>query len=684
MKSRGLRLRITMGFIAVAIIVIVVGLLELREISSLTDSVAGIGRKELPGLRALSVITESVTAMAAAERALLNPGISKDEIEHQYGHIEKAQKEADKNIVLYQDYLEADRERAQWAKFKKHWGNWLTQNQKFVSLSRDLLAADILNPVKFRQNLERFTGYYYFLFGQVGNMLQTEVEFEGGEDSSQSDFGRWLKTYKTQNQRVSEILAKIVEPHQAFHQAVNDIKEAIRKGDIDLASFTYEDAMAPSSEEIFHYFDLLNKEAARAEELYDKMNQQVIQIEKEAQSQIESVLKNLMAAKVQEASRSAAEADRRGQRGRYIALGGIAAGIVFALLLGLLTSASITRVLNRIVFRLKDISEGEGDLTARLEAAGEDEIGELAKWFNVFVQNLQEVIRSVSESVHHLGEASNDLASISIRLADGSENMFRKSEQTAGGAGDVLTRMESIARDAGDLSSSVETMKEAIEQMKSSVSGIASDAGETADVANRATLIVRNAGQSIEGLQSSAGDIGKVVEVIVDIAEQTKLLALNATIEAARAGDAGKGFAVVAGEVRELAVQTEKYSGEIRDKTQNIQENTNQTVELLTQISTVIAEANALAQNIAASVDEQNNTTGDFARQMARTADTASGVSNETSHALSVQRDAAQAVHEVSRIAQEALEEANQVKSASQTLSRMAEELQSLVNRFKI
>jgi len=309
----------------------------------------------------------------------------------------------------------------------------------------------------------------------------------------------------------------------------------------------------------------------------------------------------------------------------------------------------------RLVALLKDIAEGEGDLTARLDASGGDEIGELAKWFNVFVEKIQYTVQTIGRHVNDVASSSEELTAVSHQLSS-------NSEETAAQANVVSAASEQVSKN-------VQTVAAGAEEMSASIKEIAKSANDAARVAKDAVEVTEKTNQTIAELGASSAEIGNVVKVITSIAEQTNLLALNATIEAARAGEAGKGFAVVANEVKELAKQTGQATEDISNKISAIQHDTQGAVAAIAQIGGVITQINDIANTIVSAVEEQSVTTNEMSRNVGE----AAKGTNEI----------VQNITGVAHAAQSTASGATETQAAAEELARLASELQSAVSQFK-
>ncbi|HWW85800.1 MAG TPA: methyl-accepting chemotaxis protein [Vicinamibacterales bacterium] len=319
------------------------------------------------------------------------------------------------------------------------------------------------------------------------------------------------------------------------------------------------------------------------------------------------------------------------------------------------TAKSIKRPLEEAVSVLRNIAEGEGDLTRRVNQTSGDEIGEMGKWFNTFIVKLEGLIGRVAKSTQVVAGSSANLLNVSHQMGVGADEASAQANVVAAAAEQVTRNLQTVAA--------------ATEQMTASIGEISKNATAAAAIAAKAVERAQVANVTMDHLGKSSAEIGEVVRVINSIAHQTRLLALNATIEAARAGAAGKGFAVVATEVKELADETAKATKQIGEKIEAIRNGTHQAVTVIGDIGGIIAQMHDISTTIASAVEEQTATTREIARNVS---EAALGESHVTENISSV----AQAATMTSG-------GAKTTQRAADELAGMAAELQKIVSLFK-
>ncbi|HHM02304.1 MAG TPA: HAMP domain-containing protein [Caldithrix abyssi] len=278
----------------------------------------------------------------------------------------------------------------------------------------------------------------------------------------------------------------------------------------------------------------------------------------------------------------------------------------------------------------------------------------LSRSFRRMIDKLQTMFAEIADHAQILNRTSEELNGVSSALS--------------GNAGQLNEMSNTVAAATEEMSANISSVSGNTAQMTSTVSEIADNADNARQVTGEAVENSNRISGMMDQLSHSAGEINKVIEVINDIAEQTKLLALNATIEAARAGEAGKGFAVVANEVKDLAQQTNTATGEIKQKIETMQRSTNQVVSEMQGITSVIKNVNERVAMIATAVEEQNASTQDIAQ-------------NINQAALASQQIASD-VTQTHQASSSVFDDSTRLNSHAEQLGRVGQALVDAINRF--
>ena len=318
----------------------------------------------------------------------------------------------------------------------------------------------------------------------------------------------------------------------------------------------------------------------------------------------------------------------------------------------------------------RDIAKGEGDLTKRVPAEGNDEIAHMGKYFNEFIEKLQQMIKKVAHVTDKVASASVELSATAEEISKGTDTLTSRASQTAAAVEEMNATVGQVAQNSGKAASlaqdTVKTAQEGGTVVSSTISGM-----------QQLSEAVSNSATIISDLGKSSDQIGEIVRTIEDIADQTNLLALNAAIEAARAGEQGRGFAVVADEVRKLAERTTKATKEIGDMIRQIQHDTRGAVDSMQQGT----------QKVTAGVDLVNKT-GEALSQIVRMVSESADMIRQIAVASEQQSVATQQIasdiENVAKVTKESSSGAHESAKASQDLSQLAVELQGIVGGFKL
>ncbi len=345
---------------------------------------------------------------------------------------------------------------------------------------------------------------------------------------------------------------------------------------------------------------------------------------------------------------------------------------------------AVIKPLKRMMAGLRDISEGEGDLTMRLEVVSEDEVGESARLFNKFMDKLLEMMKHIGENAEILSASSAKLSNISQQMSSDSHDTTHKSNTVAAAAEEMSYNMASVATSVKEASTNVNMAATATEEMLFTITEIAGNSEKGRNITNEAVSEAVSASDQVNELGKAARDIGMITETITKISGQTNLLALNATIEAARAGEAGRGFAVVASEIKELAGQTVEATGEIRQTIEGIQNSTKGTISRIGRISKVVNNVNEIVSSIAAAVEEQSVTTGDISNNVVQAARGIQEVKNSIAQNSTVSQEIAKDIAEVNRAANDMSKGSSLVNTNAEDLNKLADQLKGMVGQFKV
>ncbi len=344
--------------------------------------------------------------------------------------------------------------------------------------------------------------------------------------------------------------------------------------------------------------------------------------------------------------------------------------LVAGLVIALLTSFGISRPLKQTNAMLKDISEGDGDLTLRLEVRSRDEVGQLADNFNHFMQKLQKLIREVASATDQLASASEQLSQVTDQSSRQVEKQKVETEQVATAMNEMATTVGEVARNA--------------EQAAAAASEADSQAGEGRQVVEETIASIQavataleGAGEVIEGVRAGSETIGTILEVITGISEQTNLLALNAAIEAARAGEHGRGFAVVADEVRTLSQRTQSATEEIRQMIENLKQGVGDSVAAM---DTSRSGANEAVERAGSAGEALTQIEQAVARITEMNAQIASASEEQTAVTEEINKN----ITNIHAVTEETAEGSKQASSAAVDLARLGEQLRGLVGQFRV
>ena len=348
----------------------------------------------------------------------------------------------------------------------------------------------------------------------------------------------------------------------------------------------------------------------------------------------------------------------------------LAVGLLFCLLVALFFPLLVTRPLGRVISAIEDLASGDGDLTLRVSVDSKDELGQLSGSLNQFLDKLHNLIRRAAATSGQVREASGKMLQLNSQTQEMITNQHSSTDMVATAINEMAATVQEIAQSASNAADGARTAD--------------ADASKGSERVDSSAISIRDLAQDVERaaevihkLENEAEKVGSVLDVIRGIAEQTNLLALNAAIEAARAGEQGRGFAVVADEVRTLASRTQQSTTEIQGMIEKLQSGARNAVSVMdagrekAQVSVERAESagSSLIEitKAVASISSMNT-------QIASAAEEQSAVTQEINRNIT----------EISAISDRNSQISSEAAQASSVLSEYAQELDRIVQNFKI
>ncbi|MBI3776781.1 MAG: HAMP domain-containing protein [Gammaproteobacteria bacterium] len=344
-------------------------------------------------------------------------------------------------------------------------------------------------------------------------------------------------------------------------------------------------------------------------------------------------------------------------------------GIAAAGLVAWIIDALITVPLQRAALAMQDIAEGEGDLTQRLSVKGNDEIAQMSTAFNQFAAKIQEVVSQVTGFTAQLASAASQMAAITETTSAGAKTQHEQTDQVASAVTQMGSTVQEVARNAGEAANAANHADSETANGRDVVS-------KTVNSINDLAREIDSVSQSINRLCTDSDNIGKVLDVIKSIAEQTNLLALNAAIEAARAGEQGRGFAVVADEVRTLASRTAQSTREIQQMIESLQTGSREAVKAMDGGR---AMAQATVKQAAAAGESLDVIAGAVSTITTMNSQIATAMEEQNAVVENINRN----IVSISMVSDQTAEGAQQTAKASDQLSHLAVDLQKLLAQFK-
>ncbi|MGQ9822541.1 MAG: HAMP domain-containing methyl-accepting chemotaxis protein [Thermogutta sp.] len=656
------------GFGLVALITAAVGGIGYYGLSSIAENVETLDKQALPSVQLTQAMEDCFEKILRMQRTLLNFDLDLESRQRQYTHLTETREAFDAARKEYELLRQLDEEAKIWKEFVADYDAANQANNTFFDLSKqldDLLAATAPDASGKREHFAKNLYACRYMTSRLGlhlNRILLELKNMTLRVGSVQEFQKaeaWLAeasdAFFSDAAKLKELLPRVgfnTANLDEYVKQVQDTLDIYKKAFAELEKSDPEFALKLDSKTnglgkkcmTAHdkLQEMVNNQIDRVQKLQDEMQRQameVCQVKMEAEQERLAKIKDMWK---MEAARMGDEGVATASFARNLAIGAAVVGVILSLCLGFFSAQSIIRPVQKTVALLKDVAEGEGDLTKRLEVASHDEVGELAKFFNLFCDKLEAIIAEVRASAEQFTEGSRVVSEASQSLASGAQ------EQSAG--------VEQVSASMQELVRVVEQVKSAAEEANTLARDAAQLAGDGGQAVNKSI-------EAMQLIRGSSQQIAEIIQVISEIASQTNLLALNAAIEAARAGEHGMGFAVVADEVRKLAERSNQAAGEItkliRESTVRVEEGADLSQQTGEAFQKIVEGIEMTAQKIA---------------QIASATVQQAGTAEEVS----------KAIQNISQVVEQAAAGSEELASSSEELGAQATTLRDLVGRFKV
>ena len=363
-----------------------------------------------------------------------------------------------------------------------------------------------------------------------------------------------------------------------------------------------------------------------------------------------------------------------------------AIGVLVSLFFGFLVRRSITNPVDNLVEMAKDIAQGEGDLTKRILVSGQDELGNLSNWYNLFLKKLNNIIVQVKKRSHNINKISQEMASGNQDLSTRTHQQSASLEETASSMEEINSIVQNSAEEAKNASDLTKNAQQSVENSRQQLldtvnKSIGTNQKMLLNLQETNSRVVN----AMEDIMKSSKKIAGIITLINDVAFQTNLLALNASVEAARAGEHGKGFAVVATEVRKLAHRSAKASKEIGVLIENTLESIETGRQLVTEGEKGTQEMRSQIETILNHLkNESDSNLNDIIQAFLEVSEVMENIKVAATEQAEGVGQINTTIADMQRITQENATLVEENARASSSMAQDTKHLEELLNSFKV